>query len=305
MNQNLYRMTSLYLLPVLLAAPTGHAEEVTYADLAALVQTRCVLCHSGPAAPLGLKLDSLDNLLAGSQNGPVVKAGNPAESELIRRLKGLSLPRMPMTGPPFLTEQEIDLFERWVAAGLPHGAPPPAAAVARAELRAQPGEPVSYARVAPIFAQRCAKCHAEGRAPEGYVLTSYQATVSRAERARVVPGFAEASELVRRIRGQALPRMPHDGPPYLDDAEIALISAWINQGARDAQGNAAPSPSGARVRLHGRLGAGWTLDGLRLIVDSATRVDNAPVAGDYVQVRGRIAADGSVVAERIKPRALD
>ena len=52
------------------------------------------------------------------------------------------------------------------------------------------------------------------------------------ERARVVPGNPVASELVRRIRGQARPRMPYDGPPYLTDAEIDLIVAWIEQGAR-------------------------------------------------------------------------
>jgi hypothetical protein len=53
----------------------------------------------------------------------------------------------------------------------------------------------------------------------------------------VVPGHPEASELVRRIRGQALPRMPFDGPPYLSEADIALIVAWIRQGARDAAGD--------------------------------------------------------------------
>ena len=36
----------------------------------------------------------------------------------------------------------------------------------------------------------------------------------------MVPGKPEASELVRRIRGQAHPRMPFDGPPYLSDDEI-------------------------------------------------------------------------------------
>ncbi|WP_256657883.1 cytochrome c [Pseudomonas sp. 2FG] len=95
---------------------------------------------------------------------------------------------------------------------------------------------VTYADVAPIFALRCSKCHSAsglmGAAPEGYELSSYQAILSSAERVEVVPGFAEASELVRRIRGDALPRMPYDGPPYLNDADIALIVAWINQGAR-------------------------------------------------------------------------
>lgn len=51
-----------------------------------------------------------------------------------------------------------------------------------------------------------------GALPEGYLLSSYAATLASGERARVVPGNPVASELVRRIRGQARPRMPYDGP---------------------------------------------------------------------------------------------
>ena len=83
-----------------LCASGGYAAEVTYADLAPIVAARCVVCHSGVAAPLSLQLDSLENLLSGSQNGLVVNAGDPSSSELIRRIKGLRMPRMPMTGPP-------------------------------------------------------------------------------------------------------------------------------------------------------------------------------------------------------------
>ena len=48
----------------------------------------------------------------------------------------------------------------------------------------------------------------------------------------VKAGDPNASELVRRIRGQARPRMPLDGPPYLSIDEIRLIEDWIAQGAR-------------------------------------------------------------------------
>ena len=92
--------------------------QVTFAELAPILQARCTICHTGATAPLGLRLDSLEGVLAGSQRGPVVKAGDPAGSELLLRLRGERQPRMPMTGPPFLSEPEIALFERWVAAGL-------------------------------------------------------------------------------------------------------------------------------------------------------------------------------------------
>ena len=241
------------------------------------MQSRCVVCHTGPSAPLGLRLDNLDNVLKGSQNGPVAVGGKPEASELIRRLKGVSSPRMPMTGPPFLSDGEVGLFERWIALGMKPGSNSSEARLAPVRVvRPKSGEPVTYAHVAPIFAQRCAKCHSPsgliGPAPEGYQLTSYETTISSVDRARVIPGSAEASELVRRIRGQALPRMPFDGPPYLNDEEAKLITDWINQGAKNTEGERAANPEGARVRLHGKLGSGWRLDSLETDTRSAVEL---------------------------------
>ncbi|MEE8431087.1 MAG: c-type cytochrome domain-containing protein [Candidatus Desulfatibia sp.] len=282
-------------------------ENVTYADLAPIFAKRCIMCHSGVAAPLGLHLDKYDSILKGSERGPVVKAGDPSTSELIRRLKGISQPRMPMTGPPYLPDTQIAMFERWVVSGMPKGD------VAQVKLSPEsisplplPGELVSYRHVAPIFAKRCAKCHTKkglmGPAPEGYRLTSYKATLSISDRVRVVPGNAGASELVRRIRGQARPRMPFDGPPYLTDSEIRLIEDWVTQGARDFEGNPAAVPVGATVRLHGILGPRWQLDGLDLIISPGTRIDKSPTPGDYVEVRGRLGVGGEVKVERLRRR---
>ncbi len=299
-------------LPFLLLCATAQAQRVTYDDLAPILASRCVMCHAGAGAPLELRLDSLEGLLKGSKNGPVVKTADAQGSELIRRLKGLSQPRMPMTGPPYLADAEIALFERWVTAGLERGsaasAAPSAAAPAAAAppRRPAPGEAVTYAHVAPILATRCTKCHSAnglmGAPPEGYVLTSFEATLAATDRARVVPGAADASELVRRIRGQARPRMPFDGPPYLSDDEVALITQWVAGGARSADGTRAAVPAGAQVRLHGTLRGAWNLDGLALTVTPATRIQANPNRAEYVEVRGQLREDGSVVAQRIRGR---
>lgn len=287
---------------LLSAASGAPAQEVTYEALAPILAARCVMCHAGASAAAELRLDTLDGLKRGSRNGAVVKAGQPAESELIRRLKGTSLPRMPMTGPPFLSDEEIGLFERWIAAGMPAGA---AAAQAATPPPRAPAALPTYADVAPIFATRCAKCHTErglmGPAPEGYRLTSYAATLDAADRARVVPGSAAASELVRRIRGSAVPRMPLDGPPYLSEAEIGLIERWVDAGARDANGKPAPRPVGARVRLHGKLGTDGRLDDLPLRLSPSVRTERSAPGRD-VEVRGRVAEDGAIVVERIRGR---
>ena len=117
-----------------------------------------------------------------------------------------------------------------------------------------------------------------------------------------MPGRPEASELFRRILGQARPRMPFDGPPYLGDEEIELIRSWIAQGAANAEGVDAPLPAGAKVRLHGTLESGHRLDGLELEIASRTRIDKNPGAGDYVQIRGRLDAGGRVIVERLRRR---
>lgn len=303
-----FSLRFLLLFPFMLVphAATSQTDGDTYADLAPILAQRCVMCHSGEAAPSGLRLDSFEATLKGSAGGPVVKSGDPSRSELIRRLKGISQPRMPMTGPPFLSDAEITRFERWVAAGLPKGNAVPSAKPEQATRRPARGEPITYAHVAPIFATRCAKCHTDkglmGPVPEGYRLTSYESTLSPADRVRVVPGQPNASELVRRIRGQALPKMPFDGPPYLADEEIRLIEDWVAQGARDSDGKPARVPVGATIRLHGRLGPGGQMDGLDLGIDARTRIDKSPRPGDYVEVRGRLDEAANVRVERLRRR---
>jgi mono/diheme cytochrome c family protein len=295
-------------LLLITALPSARAQDTPdYTDVAPILQQRCVMCHSGAAPAAGLRLDSLQALLEGSAGGKVVIAGAPQDSELLRRIRGDSQPRMPMTGPPFLSDAEIETIEQWIAGGLQTGE----TGAAKASPAAQParpaaGERVTYLHVAPIFAIRCAKCHTDnglmGPAPEGYRLTSHQATLARGERVRVVPGNPAASELLRRIRGQSRERMPLDGPPYLDAEEIRLIEDWIAQGAADAEGSPAPVPTGARVRLQGRLTAANRLDDLELVIGAHTRIDKNPRPGDYVQLRGRIDSAGRVIVERLRKR---
>jgi mono/diheme cytochrome c family protein len=166
--------------------------------------------------------------------------------------------------------------------------------------------PLTYSDVMPILVGRCVMCHVPdglmGPPPEGYRLDSYQETLSTADRARVVPGNALASELYRRIIGYARPRMPLNGPPYLSGEEIERVAQWINDGALDANGNPAPEINGAKVRLHGSLTAQWELDGLPVKVHSGTRIKKSPDIGSYVRVRGQISNSGEVIAERIKRR---
>jgi uncharacterized membrane protein/mono/diheme cytochrome c family protein len=80
----------------------------------------CTNCHGEAKQKGDLRLDSKEAILKGGEDGPVLVAGDPEKSELIRRIK---LPRnhkeaMPSKGKG-LTPQEIATIEYWVKQGAP------------------------------------------------------------------------------------------------------------------------------------------------------------------------------------------
>jgi hypothetical protein len=92
----------------------------TYADVIEIISKYdCTVCHGGADPRVGLSLDDHKSMMKGSMRGPVIVSGDPANSEIIRRLKGISEPRMPFTGPPWLSGVEVETVERWIAAGAP------------------------------------------------------------------------------------------------------------------------------------------------------------------------------------------
>jgi hypothetical protein len=115
------RLTALGIAFLLsaVAPPAGaESDEIPdWDDASEVFARRCTMCHSEIGASRGLRLDSYAAALAGSQRGAVLMPGNPEASELMLRLRGLSSPRMPFLGPP-LPQAEIDVIERWIAAGL-------------------------------------------------------------------------------------------------------------------------------------------------------------------------------------------
>ena len=67
----------------------------------------------------------------------MVVPGVPGASELVRRITGQSRPRMPLDGPPYLSEEEIRLLRDWVAQGAVDVDGNRAAVPAGAEVRLQ------------------------------------------------------------------------------------------------------------------------------------------------------------------------
>lgn len=82
-------------------------------DVEPIFSRSCLACHGGT---LGLWLDSYESVLAGRSRGPVIAPGMPEQSELYRRVHGISYPRMPLNLPP-LAQRDIETIRVWIAEG--------------------------------------------------------------------------------------------------------------------------------------------------------------------------------------------
>jgi hypothetical protein len=82
--------------------------------------------------------------------------------------------------------------------------------------------------IAPILKARCADCHTNGKYKAG---VSFDTREDLLKSKAVTPGKSAASELIKRVlSSDPDERMPPKGKP-LDAKQIALLKAWIDQGA--------------------------------------------------------------------------
>lgn len=90
------------------------------AKIRPILVEHCHECHAGKKRYGGLKVDSLDALLAGGHDeGPAVIPGDPVQSSLLRALRYEGDSDLNMPPNERLPEAVIKDFEHWVAIGAP------------------------------------------------------------------------------------------------------------------------------------------------------------------------------------------
>ncbi len=82
-----------------------------------ILVARCQSCHGEAKQEFGLRLDSRASVLSGSDDGPIVVAGEPEKSKLIAAIRYGGDIEMPPKGK--LPDEEISVLTRWVELGLP------------------------------------------------------------------------------------------------------------------------------------------------------------------------------------------
>ncbi len=84
-------------------------------QVAPLLQTKCIGCHSETAKMGGFVMTDFESLMKGGSHGQAITPGNGSESRLVKMLEGSVQPRMPMGGQ--LEDQEIGLIRLWIDQG--------------------------------------------------------------------------------------------------------------------------------------------------------------------------------------------
>ena len=101
---------------------TNVQEALVYNDIIyPILDTRCVSCHNPSKKKGDLRMDGPEQLMKGGKKGKVLVAGDPDQSELIKRLL---LPEeddhhMPPKGKTPLTPEQIALVHWWIETGAP------------------------------------------------------------------------------------------------------------------------------------------------------------------------------------------
>lgn len=104
--------------------PASSQQGVTYAkDIKPIFDKTCIKCHGADRPKAHLRLDSLDGILKGGEDGKVVVAGKSADSLLVKNIAhvGEEEDWMPPVknrmGLKPLTPEQIGLIRAWIDQG--------------------------------------------------------------------------------------------------------------------------------------------------------------------------------------------
>jgi len=192
------------------ATPEGSMAEPAavpaWADVSPLFEAKCGSCH-GPAAMGGLNLSTYADLMTGGQSGPVVAAGDSANS-LLYTLQAAG------GHPGTFTAEELAVIQAWIDAG---------ASEAGGSAKPVSG-PVWEGELATLLGEKCGTCHGPA-AMGGLNLSTYADMLNgSASGPVVVPGDGANSLFVTLQQAGG-------HPGQLTPEEIAMLQAWIDAGA--------------------------------------------------------------------------
>jgi WD40 repeat protein len=121
LSTTLKRLTCLLSLLLLSAGPEA-ADKVDFGkEVYPILKNHCLACHSHGQVKGELRLDTVELMLKGGENGPAVVKGDSEKSLLYRMITGkeetVMPPRKNKVGVAPLSPEQIKLLKRWIDEG--------------------------------------------------------------------------------------------------------------------------------------------------------------------------------------------
>ncbi len=117
------------------AAETFPPDQIEFFEknIRPVLAERCYECHGAHKHQNGLRLDSRDGIVRGSEYGKVVEPGNPSASKLVKAINHVAgVEAMPKKGDK-LPALQIAAIEKWISMGLPWPTEAPVAGHTKAD----------------------------------------------------------------------------------------------------------------------------------------------------------------------------
>ena len=179
----------------------------------AILQPKCVSCHSDPSASGGMSFSSYASTMA---SGAVV-ANKPDKSQLFTAVNTGVMPK----GGAALSGAEIGAISNWILNGalatsgnpIPSPTPTPTSTIT-----------ATFSSInTSILQPKCTSCHSGSGASGGIDLSSYSSVIAAA----VTAGNPSTSKLYTATSGGLMP----PGGSQLSSTSLQAISDWITAGA--------------------------------------------------------------------------
>jgi len=208
-------------IAILLPASPAAAQTTFERDVLPIFTANCLSCHGGTSiyTQAGLDLRTVNSVLRGSLNGPVVVKGSPDKSLLYQKVSTRAMP--PAAFKLTLTDIQIETIHRWIEAGAPSEKP--------AEKTEPDEELTRFEKQAlPILLAKCVSCHGAGTPMASLDLRTLDAVLKGGTTGSVVmEGASDKSMLIRNILSSKMP--PPGTNASVTPAELETLRQWIDK----------------------------------------------------------------------------
>lgn len=198
-----------------------------------VLESTCVHCHDADDQKGDGRLDSLENMLKGNDDGAWLVPGKPEESKMYTstRLAADEDEVMPPKKEEPLSNSQAEHLKLWIAGG----AKMPAGLTLAMKPRMQFKKDIQ-----PILEQNCLSCHDADKAKGDLVMTTLESTLKGGEDGTALVAFdPENSPLYKLttlpVDDEDLMPTKKSGGPLKPD-QIEKLKRWIEQGAPWTEG---------------------------------------------------------------------